>query len=210
MLNLSDYTTICTIRHAKTTYSDQRRYAGTIDIPLSKTGIADVRKAAKKLVGRHFDIVITSSLRRSITTAKLLLGDETKLTQYSCCNERNYGKMQGLTIEEVKSTFDVKFINVGNDYHSLNPPEGESFELLRKRAEGLFCLIFNMYRGLRVLVISHGVFLQQFHGLLRGSDWKQSLAENVKNLELNEFLFLGDHLMDYSSSSLINDNEECW
>ena len=211
MQALSDFTTIFTVRHAETDYSVQRRYAGTIDISLNKNGIKDTKEASKKLSGIHFDVVITSTLQRSIETAGYLLGPATKLVKHSCCNERNYGRMQGLTADEVKYlTPKVEFIEVGNDTHSLNPPEGESFEQLHKRAEELSEYIFKNYRGLSILVISHGVFLQQFHGLLRGLDWKQSLAENVTMLELHKFRFNGNVLVDESVLKLIDRNQVSW
>ena len=40
-------------------------------------------------------------------------------------------------------------------------------------------------------MVSHGVFLQQFHGLLRGKDWIESLETSVGNLELSTFQFEG-------------------
>ncbi len=208
---MSDHTTICTIRHAQTEYTAQKRYAGTIDVPLDKTGIEDTKQASKKLIEMKFDVVITSTLKRSIETARFLLGDDTKLIPCAYCDERNYGKMQGLTEDDVKLIKpQVEFIEVGNEYHSLNPPNGETFQMLRKRAERLFQLIFEKYRGLTVLVVSHGVFLQQFHGLLRGFDWKQSLATYPRNLEFTRFRFRGTLLLSSSALQLVERNQSSW
>lgn len=208
---MNDSTTICTVRHAQTDYGVQRRYAGWIDVPLSRQGVEDTKRASRKLMGRKFDVVITSALKRSIETASLLLGEDVRPVKCSCCNERNYGVMQGLTEGEVKLIEPrVTFIEVGNDYHSLNPPQGETFQMLRERAEKLLRFVFENYRGRTVLVISHGVFLQQFHGLIRGLDWKQSLATNVQLLEFNTFHFRDTLLNSHSARKLVERDQNTW
>jgi broad specificity phosphatase PhoE len=209
---MSDYTTICTVRHAQTKYGVQKRYAGTIDVPLNNTGVEDTKHASKKLNGMRFDVIITSTLERAVQTARHLLGDDGMFIKCAYCNERNYGTMQGLTEDEVKLIEPkVEFLKVGNDYHSLNPPHGETFEMLRKRAQKLHQLIFEKYRGLSVLVVSHGAFLQQFHGLIRGLDWKMSLATGlVRPLELTRFHFRGNLLVSNSAIKLVERNQDNW
>jgi broad specificity phosphatase PhoE len=86
----------------------------------------------------------------------------------------------------------IHFIKVGGDYHSLNPPQAETFEDLRARAEAFHEYTIAHFMGQRILVVSHGVFLQQFHGLLRGKDWIESLGTSVGNLELTTFHFEGE------------------
>ncbi len=208
---MTDYTTICTIRHAETDYATQKRYAGTLDVPLGKAGMDDAKRASYKLTGMHFDAIITSTLQRSIQTATLLFGDDAKFIQCEYCNERNYGKMQGLTEHEVSLLEPrVEFVKVGNDYHSLNPPNGETFQMLRRRAEKLRQLILGKYRGLTVLVVSHGVFLQQFHGLLRGLNWTQSLATYARNLEFTTFRFRGTVLDSDTAFQLVERDQINW
>ena len=118
-------TTIYTVRHAHTEYNAQKRYAGAIDVPLSEEGIRGARQASAKLGEARFDVVITSTLRRAIQTAQLLVGEGVPTVQSELCNERNYGVFEGLTWPEVqKLEPPVLFIEVGNDLHSVNPPGG--------------------------------------------------------------------------------------
>ncbi len=208
---MSDITTICTVRHGQTDYTVQKRYAGTIDVPLNKTGIEDTKRASRNLAKMRFDVVLTSTLNRAIDTARLLLGSSANFVQHQSFNERDYGKMQGLTSEAVKLLDPpINFMEAGGDYHSLNPPEGETFEMLRKRAESMYHIILEEYKGLTLLVVSHGVFLQQFHGLIRGLDWKQSLVKNVQNLEFNKFIVRGSQLLSESTIQLIEGNQVDW
>ncbi len=192
------YTTVIdTVRHAQTTYGAEKRYAGTIDVPLSRLGREDTRGASKRIKGADYDVVITSTLRRSIETARLLLGGKVELVKNPLCNERNYGIFEGMRYSDVKKVKPkVLFIRVGNDTHSVNQPGSEPFEEVRKRAEKFKGFLFNNYKGKKVLVVSHFAFLQQFHGLLKGLSCIESLAEEVRNLQLTRFVFKGTRLVE--------------
>ena len=142
-----------------------------------------------------FDVAIVSPLRRAIETAQLLTEGRIEMVPTSFAQERNYGILQGCVYADVERIRPpIHFIKVGGDYHSLNPPQAETFEELRARAEAFYDYIITNFMGQRILVVSHGVFLQQFHGLLRGKDWIESLETYVRNLELNLFHFEGKTL----------------
>lgn len=196
-------TTIATIRHAHTRYNAEKRYAGTIDIPLSEAGVQDARRAATKLADQTFDVVITSSQKRSIQTAHILVASSTKFVRNQLCNERNFGIMEGLTWDEVHELEPpVMFVEVGNDTHSVNPKGGEPLEKVWDRAQKFRHFIFKRYTGLRVLVVSHGVFLQMFHGVLRGISCIEALGTYPANLELVRFQFLDGCLTGEKSYKL--------
>jgi len=183
---------LTTVRHGETEYNKEKRYAGTIDIPLNEAGRNDVSHAATFVSSIKFDVVITSPLQRAIETAQFLTKGRIELVSSSYVRERNYGILQGRTYADVEHIRPpIHFIKVGGDYHSLNPPQAETFEELRARAEAFYEYIITNFMGRRILVVSHGVFLQQFHGLLREKDWIESLGTSVGNLELTTFHFEG-------------------
>jgi broad specificity phosphatase PhoE len=198
-------TTIYTIRHAKTKYGEESRYAGTIDIPLSPKGRREARQASASLKGADFDVIVTSTLARAVQTARLMVGKSRPIVQCPYCNERNFGAMEGHTWEEVKRFRPrILFIKVGGDLHSVNPPGGEPFEELWQRAKRFRRFLFQHYRGSKILVVSHGVFLQEFHGLLRGKSCIESLGEWVTNLEMTSFSFDGNRLVGESKVKLMD------
>jgi len=196
-------TIIHTIRHGHTDYNAEKRYAGTIDIPLSEKGIKDCREASQKLSDYPFDVVITSKMKRAIETAQLLVPQISCNVQSALCNERRFGVMEGHTWEEVLK-FDppILMIDVGNDLHTINPCGGEPFEDVWQRAKRFRSFLFKRYAGKSILVISHGVFMQMFHGLLRGSNCIESLAKYPSNLELYRFSFSGRHLVEEKAMKL--------
>lgn len=190
-------TTISTMRHAHTRYNAEKRYAGTIDIPLSPLGVRDARKAAAKLAGTGFDVALTSTQKRAYQTAEILVGDRVRIVRSKLCNERRFGVMEGLTWDDIQ-TLDppILMIRVGADLHTVNPLGGEPFEEVWERAKKFRRFVFEKYAGANVLVVSHGVFLQMFHGVLRGLNCIESLASYPANLEMSRFRFAGRRLTD--------------
>jgi broad specificity phosphatase PhoE len=204
-------TVIHTIRHGSTEYNAEKRYAGTLDISLSEKGICECRVAAQKLEDYHFDIILTSKMKRAIETAKLMVDGKVPVIQNALCNERNFGLMEGYTWDEILR-FDppILLINVGNDLHTVNPARGEPFEDVWQRAKKFRNFLFRKFQGQSILVISHGVFLQMFHGVLRNLNCIESLARFPSNLELATFIFSGGELIEEKMVKLLDVKEPKW
>ncbi len=202
-------TKIATMRHARTDYNAEKRYAGTIDIPLNEKGIQEAREAAGKLSQYQFDVVVTSTLKRSLQTAQLIFNNTIPTIQSELCNERNFGIMEGCTWEEVLMFQPpVLMIEVGNDLHTVNPKGGEPFENVWERAKKFRRFLFKQYKGLSILVISHGVFLQMFHGVLQGRNCIESLDTYPSNLELATFFFNVNRLVEEKVVRLIEKSKD--
>src|SRR4030042_1444714 len=158
--------TISTIRHARTTFNDEKRYAGSIDVGLSEKGILEAQMASAKLSTIKFEVIVTSEMRRAYDTAKIIFSDSVPIVRNQLCNERNFGIMEGLTWDDIQNLDPpILMISVGHDLHTVNPKGGEPFEDVWERAKDFRRFIFEKYSGSSVLVVSHGVFLQMFHGV---------------------------------------------
>lgn len=209
---MNKITRISTIRHGQTIYNLEKRYAGSIDIPLSEKGIEDAQNAATRLKDYEFDIVITSKLKRVIQTAELLIaGRNIRIIHNKLCSERNYGKMQGLNsieVEEIKPR--ILYLKLNNDFHSLNPPGGETFPALRRRAKTFYEFLLQNFNGYRILVISSSAFMQQLHGIFRGTDWTESLRNEIHNLDFITFTFNGRKLVEEVTVKLLQENGIDW
>jgi broad specificity phosphatase PhoE len=202
---MNKITRITTIRHGQTAYNVENRYAGSIDVPLNEKGIEDAKDAAFKIKDHEFDVVITSKLKRAIQTAELLVaGRNIQIIQNELCNERKYGKMQGLNyfeVEEIKPR--ILYLKLNNDFHSLNPPDGETFPALRRRAKTFSQFIFQNHMGSDVLVVSSSAFMQQLHGLFHSTDWMGSLRYNIHNLACITFTFDNRKLIEEMPLKLV-------
>ena len=156
----------------------------------------------------EFDVVICSKLKRAIQTAEYLISDrKLPIIHNDLCNERDYGKMQGLTYVEVEDINPrILYLKMNSDFHSLNPPGGEDFPALRKRAMAFSKHLFETYAGSNVLVVSHSAFMQQLHGIFRGFDWIESLRYDIHNLACYSFTFEGKRLIESMPANLLIGN----
>jgi len=93
--------TLVLVRHGKTEWSSQNRFAGWADAPLSAAGVEEARGAARSLAaaGFHFDLGCTSYLSRAARSLEILLEEmgqtEVPVVRSWQLNERHYGSLQG-------------------------------------------------------------------------------------------------------------------
>jgi probable phosphoglycerate mutase len=183
-------TLICTVRHGLTELNRDKRIGGQhLDVPLLPEGIRQAEEARAAFAGTTVDVVIASPLTRAIQTAEIVTGwSRETIVIDERCTERSFGRMEGLTRAQVEDQFpDVRYLQIGDIGYSLNPPEGEPFPALQARARQFLSWVLDRYRGRRVLVSSHQIFLQQLHGVLRGEDSFEALRRDILNLEFNLF-----------------------
>lgn len=180
---------IITARHATTQFSQENRIAGRLDVSLSEAGVLQAKSLRDFVSHISYDLVISSPLSRALKTAQYCTNlQPQEILIHPDVQERNYGKMQGLLPQEIKELRPiVRYVKVGQEYHSLNPPQGESFEQLRQRAEKFKCYLLNHYSKQTILIFSHYAFLQQFHGALLNIDAYNCLEQKVEILEFNFF-----------------------
>ncbi len=204
-------TEIYTLRHGHTSYNHDKRYAGTIDIPLSERGTRETTNVAERFRALSLDVVVTSKLKRALQTVEILFGTRLPIIQTKLCAERNFGVMEGLTWEEVQRLEPpVLLLPWGGDLHTVNPRNGETLEQVWDRAKRFSRLVFNRCAGSKVMVVSHGVFLQMFHGLLRGITLIEALGSYPGNLELSYFRVRGRELLDQAVLPLGNEDGPKW
>jgi broad specificity phosphatase PhoE len=181
--------TITTIRHSTTAHNASKIISGRLDEPLSAEGVALARELRAIHGELTADVVVTSPMRRAVETALLVTtAAESELIASDLCLERDYGKLQGIPAEAVQGYADqIDYLEVGGIRHSLNPPGGESFESVRERATAFLDLLLAM-PARSIAVVSHQVFLQQFHGLLLGMAIHDALALDIRTLQVDRFV----------------------
>ena len=94
------------VRHGQSTWNQQNRFTGWVDVDLSERGIGEARAAGRALreQGFVFDLAMTSYLKRSVRTLWLILEELEQMylpvqTDWRL-NERHYGALQGLDKKE--------------------------------------------------------------------------------------------------------------
>ena len=116
------------LRHGQTTWNRDNRFTGWTDVPLTKRGINEAKKAGRVLKekGFNFDVVFTSVLKRAIDTTNIVL-DEMKLKNIPVhkswlLNERHYGALQGLNKAEMAAKFGEEQVLKWRRSYDIRPP----------------------------------------------------------------------------------------
>ena len=90
------------MRHGQSIWNLQNRFTGGIDVPLTRKGISQAKRAGQELkkMGIHIDVVFSSKLSRSIETAKIAIKNfnssgmiVNNITRIEALNERDYGEL---------------------------------------------------------------------------------------------------------------------
>ena len=145
-------TTIGLLRHGQTDWNIDFRLQGITDIPLNETGLTQAKAAASILQAADWDFIASSPLTRARQTAEIIaesLG-VSEVAIEPLLLERSFGDAEGMTHEQWKQ-----------DFPDGMPPGGESLDVLRDRAHELLARLLDVYRGTRVLTVSHGALIRK-------------------------------------------------
>lgn len=139
------------LRHLKSQWNLENRFAGWVDNPLSKEGSEQAKEVAAKLVGSNFDVIYSSALIRNIQTVIKILKnfgekypiffhlDGGKMQKWSNfegggnhipvytsekLNERYYGSLQGLNKEETIKKYGENQTRLWRRGFNNDPPGG--------------------------------------------------------------------------------------
>jgi broad specificity phosphatase PhoE len=149
------------VRHGETPWSEEGRFAGRTDLPLTPNGEALALELGPRLVHYGFDRVMTSPLFRAKRTAELFNLGPVDIDDRLV--ERDYGAYEGLTTAEIRAKDPVW--NVWKDA----VPNGEDIEDMTARVDSF---IGDLRAGgsKRTLVAAHGHFIRLFTARWLGLD----------------------------------------
>ncbi len=150
------------LRHLKSQWNLDNKFAGWVDNPLSKEGILAAKEIAQKLVAEKIDVVYTSPLIRNEETILRIFEhfkgkyplfihlDGGKMQKWGNfvdvnkndmpvyvsenLNERYYGKLQGLNKEEITKQYGQEKVHLWRRGYNEKPPGGESLKDVYNRA----------------------------------------------------------------------------
>lgn len=152
------------VRHGRSSFNDQNRFTGWMDVPLIEAGIQEAVKAGKLLTDLKFHpaIAFTSKLQRAQNTLKIILKelhlDKTPTLESEALNERHYGDLQGKNKEETAKIFGEEQVHIWRRSYDIPPPGGESLKDTAERTLPYFKseILPKLKSGEDVLVVAHG------------------------------------------------------
>jgi len=172
------------LRHLKSQWNKENRFAGWTDNPLAKSEFKKAKGIAKKIFKFKIDKVYSSPLFRNMETVVRIFDyagrkypffvhlDGGKMQRWGNyvdiskndvpvyvsekLNERYYGKLQGLNKKETMKKYGKEIVHLWRRSYDIAPPGGESLKDVVKRATPFYKknIENDLRRGKNVLVVA--------------------------------------------------------
>lgn len=149
------------IRHAASTWNDERRIQGQLDPPLSEPGRAQARRLGVRLRGTTADALYSSDLRRARETAQEVaasVGREPELMPD--LREIALGEWEGLNRDEIKARYPAEWTAWSREPNWDIVPGGEGAAAFEARVGGALDGLMRRHAGGTVIVVTHGGLIQ--------------------------------------------------
>ncbi len=159
------------LRHGKTVWNEQKRIQGRGDSPLTRDGIHTVERWGRQLQTSpdlDWRVIIHSPQKRARDTAEILANIlEVGTKPVEGLREQNWGKWEGLTLEEISRDFGEELDEQIKRGWEFRPPDGESRREVLHRTRTCLVDFGETASPGNVLVISHqGVIKALLYDLL--------------------------------------------
>jgi len=145
------------VRHGDTQASQDNRFTGSQDIPLSKDGRVHASELATRLARYPIDAIYASSMQRARDTAGFIASVHgLEVTPVPEFREVNHGVWDGKNIEEIVQQYGQAQVDEYNrDPFHFRPQNGESGEDVLKRAAPMLSQLVKKHGGHTILVVAH-------------------------------------------------------
>lgn len=164
-----------------------------MDIPLTAAGIWQARQTGLFLIGeRPFDVCFSSPYVRALQTAwriKGVLYYEVPVYKDNRLREKEFGRLHGLTKEEIKSKYPEEVSDRERDgKYWYRLPRGENYPDVESRVHSFLDKLVRDYAEKRVLVVTHQVPYLMFRSLFEHLDEQGVLSlGDVPNCGIQEY-----------------------
>lgn len=140
------------VRHGESEHNAAGIYAGTIDSPLTSTGIFQAKETGCLLTSKDISHIITSELKRAQHTAQeikhiILQHSKTPIETTPYLNEVYFGDIQNKKIQQIDGLI-----------YGVESNTGETLNALYSRAYKVINLLLNSPGTSPILVVGHGAF----------------------------------------------------
>ncbi len=144
------------VRHGDTEAGSNLRYWGQTDVKLSAVGLRQAESLRNRLATQKIDAIYTSNLMRASVTAKTI-ASEHQLDVTTCAelNEVNFGKVEGLTFDEVSQLYPEVAQTWVSRSLSLSFPDGEDFDKFNNRVSKFLSRLEKHAPEEAILIVAH-------------------------------------------------------
>ncbi|XKT74667.1 MAG: histidine phosphatase family protein [Patescibacteria group bacterium UBA2163] len=152
------------VRHGESEHNKLKRYAGTIDSPLTDLGREQAKKTAELLKEKNITYILTSSMSRALDTASEIRkiidpSGNIPFENTPLLKEVHFGDIQDEVYNEVKG------IN-----HGITSGTGDSAKELYERATAVLRLIESISAPGNILIVGHSSFTSVIFAVKNGKN----------------------------------------
>lgn len=181
--------TVLLCRHGETEWNSDRKFQGTIDIPLNDVGREQADRLSETLSSRGLAAVWTSPLIRAHSTAKRIADTcHVALRLDDRLRERNLGVMQGMKYRDVAKQHPQVWSAWKNFQPLPKDADAESDEEVIARLRSGILDIATQYPGAKVAIVGHGA---SFRSLLKESGSVGNASITTLLVGRNDFRVVG-------------------
>jgi phosphoserine phosphatase len=142
------------VRAGSTDFDEQGRIKGTLDIPLSETGLSQVGRLVGELHNTKIDNVYSSPCRSALQTAEQLAADHrVKVKTVEELQNLDHGLWHGKLIDEVRVSQPKVFRQLQEHPETVCPPQGEPIGAALERVRGLVSRLLRKHRSGTVAIV---------------------------------------------------------
>ncbi len=188
---MSTTTRIFLVRHGATVLTDEDRFAGATDVPLSEVGREQATRLALRLSEEEIAAAYASPLGRAAETARILARPHRlEVELMPELREISHGRWEEMTRREVDERFPEEAAAWNDDPYTFAPEGGESGLAATARALPAILEIVRRHPGQRVIVVSHKATIRLLLSSLLGFDprrYRDNLGQNPAALNIVDF-----------------------
>jgi alpha-ribazole phosphatase/probable phosphoglycerate mutase len=157
--------TLYIIRHGATEGSEEPRYKGSMDVPLSEHGKVQVQKTADVMAKNGFTpgTIYCSDLSRARVSAEIIGGRFAMTATMPIIpiiieefRERDFGRWEGMSFKEIGKKFPEDFDAWAKDPLRFSPLDGESTLEVKARVMPKLKEVLEAHDGGNVTLVAHG------------------------------------------------------
>jgi alpha-ribazole phosphatase len=154
---MTSHTRIYLIRHGQVAGFDQPRYNGQTDVALTDFGVEQYHNLKERLADNKISACYTSDLSRCTIGAGIICpAFAVEPTARQELRELNIGVWEGMTWQEIRSTWPDGWQARLDDLVNYRVPQGENLLDLEARVMPVINEIVEQHKGEEVLVVGHG------------------------------------------------------
>ncbi len=155
-------TTLIVIRHGETLWNASRKLQGGANVHLSKLGKLQASQTGTFLAAFSIHHIYSSPLARALDTAKAIqkIHPRVKLSTSDLLLERGFGKLEGLSYEDVMTAHPRMAFGETWNYPHFAPAGAEALADVVRRASDFLKTIEEKHKSETIAVVAHGVSIR--------------------------------------------------